>query len=59
VRGSSRRRLHILKARCCGAVMLCVNLEAEIPAAELLGGYQRLAGTGKRIKHDIIRRAEG
>jgi hypothetical protein len=55
----SRCRLRFGEACRCGTMVLRVDLEADKPASELLGGGQRRAGTGERIKHDTVRRTEG
>jgi hypothetical protein len=52
-------RLQFGEACRCGPMVLRVDLEADKPAPELLGGGQRRAGPGKRIEHDAARRTEG
>jgi hypothetical protein len=55
----SRCRLQFGEACRCGPMVLRVDLEADKPASELLGGGQRRAGAGERIEHDAARRTEG
>ena len=50
----TRHLLRIIKTRGRRAVVLCVDLDSEKPAAKLLCCYERRAGTtGKRSKQRI------
>src|SRR3954449_5219410 len=49
---SSGGPVHVRKARGCGAVMLGIQLDADIAAAKLLGGGERRAGTGEGVQYD-------